>query len=101
MTEKLSFFQQTIERGYILKRLERHSPTSIPVIILKDNTDILVRPLTLVLKQSFQQATFSEISKTAEISPIHEKQDTLTIINYRPKSFLSAFSKISENAMYH
>ena len=36
-------------------------PTSVPVTILKDNIDILVRPLTLILNQSFEQGVLPEI----------------------------------------
>ena len=76
-------------------------PTSIPVTILKDNIDVSVRPLTLILKQSFEQGVFPEILKIAQVSPIHKKEDTVTVSNHRPISLLSVFSKIFEKAMYH
>ena len=49
-------------------------PTSISVTILKDNIDVLVRPLTLILNQSFEQGIFPEILKIAQVSPIHKKR---------------------------
>ena len=75
--------------------------TSIPVTILKENIDVLVRPLTLILNQSFGQGIFPEILKIAQVWLIHKKKDTVTVSNYRPISLLSIFSKIFENAMYH
>ena len=51
-------------------------PTSIPVTILKDNIDNLVRPLTLTLNQLFEQGIFPEILKIVQVLPIHKKEDT-------------------------
>ena len=51
-------------------------PTSIPVTILKDNIDNLVRPLTLTLNQLFEQGIFPEIFKIVQVLPIHKKEDT-------------------------
>ena len=76
-------------------------PTSIPVTILKDNIDVLVTPLNLILNQSFEQDIFPEILKIAQGSPIHKKEDTVTVSNYHPISLLSVFSKIFEKAMYY
>ena len=57
-------------------------PASIPVTILKDNIDVLVRPLTLFLNQSFEQGIFPVILKIAQVSPIHKKEDTVIVSNY-------------------
>ena len=76
-------------------------PTSILVTILKDNIDILVRPLTFILNQSFEQGIFPEILKIVQVSPIHKKEDTVTVSNYHPIFLLSVFSKIFEKAMYY
>ena len=62
--------------------------------ILKDNIDILVRPLTIIPNQSF------EILKIAQASLIQKKEDTVTASNYNPISLLSVFSKIFEKPMY-
>ena len=35
------------------------------------------------------------------MSPIHKKEDTVTVRNYRPISSLSVFSKNFEKAMYY
>ena len=77
------------------------APTSILVTILKDNIDVLVGPLTLVINQSFEQGIFPEISKIVQVLLIRKKEDTVTVSKYHPISLLSVFSKIFEKAMYH
>ena len=76
-------------------------PTSILVTILKDNIDVLVSPLTLILNQSFEQGIFSEILKIEQVWPIYKKEEAVTGSNYRPISLLPVFSKTLEKAMYH
>ena len=91
------------ELGKLISQLNNRKvpgPTSIPVTILKDNIDVLVRPLILILNQSFKQGIFPEILKIVQVSPIHEKEDTVTVSNYRPISLLSVFSKTFEKTMY-
>ena len=68
--------------------------TSILVTNLKDNIDVLVRLLTLILNQLFEQGIFFEILKIAVILTIHKKEDTVTDCNYRPISSIYVFSKI-------
>ena len=91
------------ELGKLISQLNNRKapgPTSIPVTILKDNIDVLVRPLILILNQSFKQGIFPEILKIVQVSPIHEKEDTVTVSNYRPISLLSVFSKAFKKTMY-
>ena len=74
-------------------------PLSIPVTILKDNVNILSTPLSFIINRSFEQGVFPESLKTAQVTPVHKKEDTLTISNYRPISLLSVFNKILEKSM--
>ena len=76
-------------------------PRSIPATILKDNINVSVRPLTLILNQSFEQGIFPEILKIVKVLPIHKKENIVTVNNYRPISLLFVFSKIFEKAMYY
>ena len=72
-------------------------PLSIPVTILKDNVNILSTPLSFIINRSFDQGV---LLKTAQVTPVHKKEGTLTIRNYCTISLLSVFSKIlgkSEN----
>ena len=76
-------------------------PLSIPVTILKDNVNILSTPLSFIINRSFEQGVFPESLKTAQVTPVHKKEDTLTISNYRPIFLSSIFSKILEKSMYN
>ena len=67
----------------------------------KDNIDILARPLTLILNQSFEQGIFPEILKIVQVSPIHKKEDTVIVSNYHPISLLSVFKKFFEKDIYY
>ena len=58
-------------------------------------------PLSFIINRSFEQGVFPESLKTAQVTPVHKKEDTLTINNYRPISLLSVFSKILEKSMYN
>ena len=81
-----------------LNKRKALGPTSISVTIFKGNIDVLV---TLILNQSFEQGISTEFIKIAQVSPIHKKEDTVTVSNYRPICSLSVFSKIFEKAMYY
>ena len=63
-------------------------PLSIPVTILKDNVNILSTLLRFIINRSFEHGVFPESLKTAQVTPVHKKEDTLTISNYHPISLL-------------
>ena len=54
------------ENSYVSWKTEVLGPTSIPVTILRNNIDVLVRPMTLILNQSFEQEFFPEILSLAD-----------------------------------
>ena len=58
-------------------------------------------PLSFIISRSFEQGVFPESLKTAQVTPVHKKEDTLTISNCHPISLLSVFSKILEKSMYN
>ena len=76
-------------------------PTSTSVTILRDNIDVLVGPLNLILNQSFEQGIFPEVLKLPQVSLIHKKEGTVTVSNYHPMSLSSVFRKIFVKDMYH
>ena len=74
---------------------------SIPATIFTDSVNILSTPPSFIINWSFEQGIFPESLKTAQVTPVHKKEDTLTISNYRPISLLPVFSKIFEKSMYN
>ena len=76
-------------------------PLSIPVTILKDNVNILSTSLRFIINRPFEHGVFPGSLKTAQVTSVHKKEDTLTISNCHPISLLSVFSKILEKSMYN
>ena len=55
-------------------------PLSIPVTILKYNVKILSTPLSAIINRSFEQGVFPESLKTAQVTPVHTKKKTLSLL---------------------
>ena len=74
---------------------------SLQPSIIKLITDIIAGPLTHVLNLCFEQSTFPDELKTANVVPIHKGGDASLFQNYRPISILPVFSKIFERLLYN
>jgi retron-type reverse transcriptase len=59
-----------------------------------------VHPLTKIINQCLQTGIFPDTLKIAKVIPIHKKDDTTNLNNYRPISLLPAISKIFEKVMH-
>ena len=75
-------------------------PNSIPNIILKSFKLFFSAWLSRLVNLCFEVGVFPDILKTAKITPLHKKDSKLDVINYRPISLLSVFSKIYEKVIY-
>ena len=51
-------------------------PASIPGTIFKDNVDILSKPLSLIINQSFTKDILPDFLKTAKVAPVHKKKES-------------------------
>ena len=72
--------------------------------LMKDISDIIAIPLTLLINQSLQSGIFSDKLKIAKVVPIFKAgKDNIDsyVHNYRPISLLSCFSKIFERVIYN
>ena len=64
-------------------------PDLISPRLLREGADILAHPFSIVFNRSLLQGHFPPPWKTANLSPIHKKDDKSSPINYRPISLLS------------
>jgi len=63
----------------------------IPMLVLKQCRDYIVKPLVHICNLSFQRGIFPDQMKIAKIKPLHKNGDKHNMQNYRPISVLSAF----------
>ena len=62
--------------------------------------DLLLTPITLIVKQMFTTGIFPERLKIAKVKPLYKKEDESILSNYRPIFLLPAISIIFEKAIY-
>ena len=60
----------------------------------------LVKPLTLLAKQTLNSGIFPDKLKIAKVIPIFKKGDSTQFTNYRPISLLPVISKVLEKIIY-
>ena len=75
-------------------------PNSILSKILKNNKDVLSKPLCHLINHVFVSGTFPQQVKTAKIISVYKKGDPLDCTNYRPISFLSNLGKLIEKLIH-
>ena len=67
--------------------------------ILRMTSDVLAKPITNIVNCMVKTSVFPDVLKIARVTPVHKKNDTLTIENYRPVSILPAISKVFERTI--
>jgi exonuclease III len=79
-----------------LKEKSSYGSDNIPVRVLRDAHEILVKPYHRLLNKIYNQNVIPEQWKTSRILPLHKKGKKNQIENYRPISNLCAGSKVFE-----
>ena len=69
--------------------------------ILKECSDVLSLPLTILFNSSLDNGIFPTDWKKADVCPVFKKDNPQLISNYRPISLLSPTSKILERLVYN
>ena len=69
--------------------------------VLKFSCNVILEPLCHVLNLSLSNGYFPDELKIAEVIPVFKSGDAMKLINYRPVSMLSVFSKLLERIMYN
>ena len=73
---------------------------SIPINVIKDNSDIFSFILFNIINRSIEFSNFPDKLKLADITPVHKKDNRNDKHNYRPVSILPSISKILERIIY-
>ena len=73
----------------------------IPQKIMKSSPMNVVIALTHIFNLSMSEGTFPRQTKKSKVVPIHKKESTLNVENYRPISLLPVFSKLLERLIYN
>jgi hypothetical protein len=79
-----------------LKDKSSYGSDNIPIKVLRDAHEILVRPYHRLLNKIYEQNTIPEQWKTSRILPLYKKGKKNLVENYRPISNLCAGSKVFE-----
>ena len=56
--------------------------------------------LSRLINLCFETGVFPDILKVAKVTPLHKKSSKFEVLNYRPISLLSIFSKVYEKLIY-
>lgn len=86
----------------IIRRLKNTKSVGldeIPVKLIKNTANVLLKPLTHIINLSLQTGTFPELLKESVIKPIHKKGDRDDLGNYRPIALLPVIGKIFERVI--
>lgn len=68
--------------------------------IIKSISEYISAPLTHIFNLCFEQSTFPNELKKANITPIHKSGDPSILSNFRPISVLPVFSKVLERLLH-
>ena len=91
-----------ISEDEVLKKLKAINPNKsagpdkIPSRVLKELSDVLVEPLTIIFKLSLQKGKLPTRWKTAHVTPIYKKGGKSKSENYRPVSLTVIICRILE-----
>ena len=87
----------------IINSLNNSSPgwNCIAAKLEKRVLNYSIKPLTVLINQSFHDGIFPVELKLAKVMPIYNSGSTMELNNYRPISVLNIFPKIFERLMYN
>ena len=104
ITERFNF--EPVDESVIYDKidsLDKRKPTTynnIPARILVENKDIISPFITKIYNDSNRDSKFPNSLKSAEVTPVHKKEERINKDNYRPVSILPSISKIFERNIF-
>ncbi|CAG9137015.1 unnamed protein product [Plutella xylostella] len=75
-------------------------PDFIPPLMLRNCTDTIAQPLSLLFKRSVSEGAIPLTWKKAFITPVHKKGSKSEVTHYRPISKLCIIAKVFEKIIY-
>ena len=96
----------TVDSDYVLKIIkslrtkDSKGHDGISTKMLKSLAPVLLEPITLIINQSLATGIFPTDLKIAKVIPLHKKDSTEKLDNYRPVSLLTAMSKVFEKVAH-
>ena len=76
-------------------------PDKIPIMLIKDVTDLISQPLTMIFNSSLRKGVFPDIWKVAKVTPIFKSRSRSDANNYRPILVVSVFPRILERIVHN
>ena len=73
----------------------------ITMNVVKETVDVEIQPLTYIIDLSLSSGVVPDQMKIARVIPLFKSGDLSLFTNYRPVSFLPAFSEILERIVYN
>ena len=96
-------YASTSEIEKIIRSLKQSNSSGYDGIssrILKLSLPFIISPITYIFNTALKLGVFPDRLKYAMVKPIFKKDDPQSILNYRPISLLTAFSKVLEKLIY-
>ena len=88
-----------IIRNFNVNKAHVHHDISIRMI--KMCNESLLRPLSILFRNSLKSSIYPSTWKKANVIPVHKKDDKQCVNNYRPVSLLPVFEKIFEKLIFN
>jgi hypothetical protein len=76
-----------------------NTPDGLPALFLKRIAESVCEPLTKIFQLSFDTSKVPAVWSTANVSPIHKKNDASEPLNYRPISLTCVSCKVMETVI--
>ena len=84
-----------------LKNKMTSSLDLIPSFLIKDCSNVLIKPLLIIFNLALKTSTFPDTWKRAKICPVFKAGVSSIISNYRAIAILSNFAKVFEIVLYN
>ena len=92
--------QDVMDQTSILDLNKAYGPDSIPPRLIKEGGRAVTKLLARLFNMALQQCEFPKIWKTANVIPLHKKDDRDLVTNYHPVSLLNTDSKVFEKIVF-